>query len=75
LGDARAYYLSTAKNDLGVIFAQSVAGHTMIPISWEEMICPKTKVFCISFRTGMSQLIETFDVGDRVSKMRKTDNG
>ncbi|KAJ3327054.1 Exosome complex component CSL4, partial [Blyttiomyces sp. JEL0837] len=43
LGDARSYYLSTAKNDLGVIFAQSVAGHTMIPISWEEMICPKTK--------------------------------
>ncbi|KAJ3405515.1 Exosome complex component CSL4 [Chytridiales sp. JEL 0842] len=44
LGDARSYYLSTARNDLGVIFAQSDAGHTMIPISWEEMICPKTKV-------------------------------
>ncbi|KAJ3300577.1 hypothetical protein HK104_009912 [Borealophlyctis nickersoniae] len=43
LGDARAYYLSTARNDLGVIFAQSMAGHTMIPISWEEMLCPKTK--------------------------------
>ncbi|KAI8855060.1 hypothetical protein BC829DRAFT_379130 [Chytridium lagenaria] len=44
LGDSRAYYLSTARNDLGVIFAQSAAGHTMIPISWEEMICPRTKV-------------------------------
>ncbi|KAI8589340.1 Exosome complex component CSL4 [Geranomyces variabilis] len=44
LGDARSYYLSTAENELGVIFAQSVAGHTMIPISWEQMICPKTKV-------------------------------
>ncbi|KAI8823414.1 uncharacterized protein EV422DRAFT_353945 [Fimicolochytrium jonesii] len=44
LGDARSYYLSTANNDLGVIFAQSIAGHTMIPISWEEMVCPKTKV-------------------------------
>ncbi|KND01660.1 exosome non-catalytic core subunit CSL4 [Spizellomyces punctatus DAOM BR117] len=44
LGDARSYYLSTAKNELGVIFAQSMAGYTMIPVSWEEMICPKTKV-------------------------------
>eukprot|EP00026_Physarum_polycephalum_P018095 Phypoly_transcript_19555.p1 GENE.Phypoly_transcript_19555~~Phypoly_transcript_19555.p1 ORF type:complete len:217 (+),score=18.94 Phypoly_transcript_19555:66-653(+) len=44
LGDLRAYYLSTAKNDLGVVFAQSVAGSTMIPISWEMMQCPKTKM-------------------------------
>ncbi|KAI9197053.1 uncharacterized protein BJ171DRAFT_522997 [Polychytrium aggregatum] len=44
LGDARSYYLSTALNECGVIFAQSVAGHTMVPISWEEMICPYTKV-------------------------------
>ncbi|KAG2228356.1 hypothetical protein INT45_011148 [Circinella minor] len=43
LGDARSYYLSTAKNELGVIFATSVAGATMIPISWQEMQCPKTK--------------------------------
>jgi exosome complex component CSL4 len=44
LGDARSYYLSTAKNELGVIFAKSVAGETMIPISWQEMQCPRTKV-------------------------------
>jgi len=44
LGDARSYYLSTARNDLGVVFAQSVAGATMIPISWELMQCPKTKM-------------------------------
>ncbi|OBZ90530.1 Exosome complex component CSL4 [Choanephora cucurbitarum] len=43
LGDARSYVLSTAKNELGVIFATSVAGATMIPISWQEMQCPKTK--------------------------------
>ncbi|KAI8378095.1 hypothetical protein EDC96DRAFT_493615 [Choanephora cucurbitarum] len=43
LGDARSYILSTAKNELGVIFATSVAGATMIPISWQEMQCPKTK--------------------------------
>ncbi|KAI9314963.1 hypothetical protein BX666DRAFT_1861761 [Dichotomocladium elegans] len=43
LGDARSYYLSTAKNELGVIFATSVAGATMIPISWQEMQCPLTK--------------------------------
>ncbi|CAG8587458.1 1948_t:CDS:2 [Cetraspora pellucida] len=43
LGDARSYYLSTAKNELGVIYAQSVAGAVMIPISWQEMQCTKTK--------------------------------
>lgn len=42
LGDARAYYLSTAKNDLGVVSAESAAGATMIPISWTEMQCPST---------------------------------
>ncbi|GER51316.1 exosome complex component CSL4 [Striga asiatica] len=42
LGDARAYYLSTAKNELGVVSAESVAGTTMIPISWTEMQCPST---------------------------------
>jgi exosome complex component CSL4 len=43
LGTSRSYFLSTARNDLGVIFARSVAGVTMIPLSWECMICPKTK--------------------------------
>lgn len=44
LGDSRFYYLSSAKSTLGVIFAESVAGHVMIPISWDKMLCPKTKV-------------------------------
>eukprot|EP01126_Amoeba_proteus_P026996 TRINITY_DN2673_c0_g1_i6.p1 TRINITY_DN2673_c0_g1~~TRINITY_DN2673_c0_g1_i6.p1 ORF type:complete len:190 (-),score=33.03 TRINITY_DN2673_c0_g1_i6:69-638(-) len=44
LGDKNSYYLSTAKNEYGVIFAQSVAGATMIPISWDLMQCPKTKI-------------------------------
>jgi len=44
LGDSRSYFLSTAKNELGVIFAKSIAGAAMIPISWEAMICPKTKM-------------------------------
>jgi len=48
LGDSRSYYLTTAKNELGVILAQSAAGHTMIPISWDKMQCPKTKA--IEFR-------------------------
>lgn len=45
LGDARSYYLSTAKNELGVIFATSVAGKEahctekgMIVILMEGMI-------------------------------------
>ncbi|WMV25814.1 hypothetical protein MTR67_019199 [Solanum verrucosum] len=42
LGDARAYYLSTAKNELGVVSAESAAGGTMVPISWTEMQCPLT---------------------------------
>lgn len=42
LGDARAYYLSTAKNELGVVSAESIAGAAMIPISWTEMQCPLT---------------------------------
>lgn len=42
LGDARAYYLSTAKNELGVVSAESGAGATMVPISWTEMQCPLT---------------------------------
>ncbi|KAL4179646.1 hypothetical protein AMTRI_Chr13g121110 [Amborella trichopoda] len=41
-GMIRAYYLSTAKNELGVVSAQSAAGATMIPISWIEMQCPQT---------------------------------
>ncbi|KAJ2081648.1 hypothetical protein H4R24_002172 [Coemansia sp. RSA 988] len=43
LGDQRSYYLATTKNEHGVIFAQSAAGNTMVPISWEEMQDPKTK--------------------------------
>jgi len=43
LGDARSYYLSTAKNEYGVIYAQSVEGAAMIPKSWIEMQCTKTK--------------------------------
>ncbi|KAF5735272.1 hypothetical protein HS088_TW15G00773 [Tripterygium wilfordii] len=42
LGDARAYYLSTAKNELGVVSAESTSGTTMVPISWTEMQCPST---------------------------------
>ncbi|KAG6842561.1 hypothetical protein C0991_000087 [Blastosporella zonata] len=42
LGDARSYFITTARNDLGVIFATSEAGGTMEPLSWQEMRCPKT---------------------------------
>jgi len=43
LGDSKSYYLSTAKNELGVVLAQSTAGHIMVPISWEQMQCPVTQ--------------------------------
>ncbi|RLV94263.1 Exosome complex component CSL4 [Spathaspora sp. JA1] len=40
LGDGSNYYLSTARNDLGVVFAKSEngAGSLMYPIDWEHMI-------------------------------------
>ena len=36
LGDQSNYYLSTARNELGVIMATSEKGNTMVPISWRE---------------------------------------
>lgn len=44
LGGSRSYFLSTAKNELGVVAATSEAGHPMVPISWEHMQCPVTLV-------------------------------
>ena len=42
-GDRRSYFLTTAKNELGVVYARSVAaGVPMVPVGWEEMQCPQT---------------------------------
>lgn len=37
LGDQMSYFLSTARNDLGVLFAWNEAGKMMYPSSWREM--------------------------------------
>jgi exosome complex component CSL4 len=42
LGDARSFYLTTAKNELGVIYAKSTAGAPLVPVSWCEMECTAT---------------------------------
>ena len=42
LGDKRSYYLTTAAPELGVVFAKSVAGTSMVPVDFETMQCPKT---------------------------------
>ncbi|GAA5927734.1 exosome non-catalytic core subunit CSL4 [Sporobolomyces koalae] len=43
LGDARSYFLSTAANSLGVLFAiSSTTGQALEAISWEEMKDPTT---------------------------------
>ena len=42
LGDQSFYYLSTARNDLGVVMARSEAGNMMFPVSWKEMRDPLT---------------------------------
>lgn len=46
LGDGLNYYLTTARNDLGVVFAKSEggAGDLMVAIDWETMVCEKTGV-------------------------------
>lgn len=44
LGDRHSYFLSTAKNELGVVHAEGPAGEPMMPISWQAMQCPKTNV-------------------------------
>jgi exosome complex component CSL4 len=44
LGDSSSYYLSTARNDLGVIMANSEAGNQMFPVSWKEFRDPVTGV-------------------------------
>ena len=36
LGDERSYYLSTAKNELGVVMATSEWSNQMFPVSWKE---------------------------------------
>jgi exosome complex component CSL4 len=42
MGDARSYYLSTAENELGVVYATSEAKYPMVAVSWQEMQCTKT---------------------------------
>ncbi|WWC88887.1 uncharacterized protein L201_003802 [Kwoniella dendrophila CBS 6074] len=37
LGDARSYYLSTAANELGVMYAISETGNPLLPVSYQEM--------------------------------------
>lgn len=53
LGDKFAYYLSTAENELGVVYAVSEGRKGggggkgdvgMVPVSWSEMQCPVTRV-------------------------------
>ena len=40
LGDQSAYYISTARNEFGVVMALSQAGNQMHPVSWKEFMDP-----------------------------------
>lgn len=42
LGDGSYYYLSTAKDELGVVFARSQGGELLYPIDYKTMISDKT---------------------------------
>ncbi|KAL1450253.1 hypothetical protein WDU94_002691 [Cyamophila willieti] len=44
LKELHSYQLSTAENELGVVIALSEAGEVMVPISWTEMQCPRSKL-------------------------------
>ena len=44
VGDARAYILSTAAVEHGVVLARSAEGVRMSPVSWCELECPVTHV-------------------------------
>ena len=44
MGDSKSYNITTAKNEYGVIYARSVAGAEMVPVSWTLMQCKKTKL-------------------------------
>jgi exosome complex component CSL4 len=37
LGDQGGYYLSTAKNELGVVVARGEGGDVLVPVSWREV--------------------------------------
>lgn len=40
LGDGVSFYLSTARNDLGVVFARNEEGELLYPLDWETMVSP-----------------------------------
>merc|ERR1711934_1348441 len=45
LGDNKDYFLSTAENQLGVVWAKCKSSNVfMLPKSWIEMVCPKSGV-------------------------------
>ncbi|KAJ5918970.1 hypothetical protein N7466_009913 [Penicillium verhagenii] len=43
-GDQSFYYITTARNDLGIVMARSDSGNMMFPVSWKEMRDPVTGV-------------------------------
>jgi exosome complex component CSL4 len=52
LGDQRSYYLTTAKNDLGVVYAKSVAGERSLkPLHEQGLLCFEEGWLC--FEEGL----------------------
>lgn len=44
IGDNGRYLVTIADKEFGVVIATSEVGATMIPVSWTEMMCPRTNV-------------------------------
>jgi exosome complex component CSL4 len=42
LGDSRAYFLTTAESELGVVVAFAEDGVKLIPLNWEQMVDTRT---------------------------------
>ena len=45
LGDSQSYFLTTAENELGVVFAMSESG----TVSWSGLICNNIYYFHLTF--------------------------
>lgn len=56
LGDARAYYLSTTKNELGVVSAQSIAGTSRTLIHYLFHIASFHSIPCSHWQTYVHEV-------------------
>ena len=52
LGDSRSYFLSTARNDCGVVYAKSTSGELLQPIEFPNVSCIVCLLYAQSLQYG-----------------------